>query len=231
MIDVHKMGIKFKLTESEMIILQYIINNIDESNSIGVRGVAKKCFSSGSVVMSLAKKLGYKGFVHMLYNLEQEVNISKTEEVYINSEKNFYSDYEEKFLNTFYSYLKEYKKIYIHGLGFSRIISQYLRDKLIVLGFCAMSTEYIENFNSENSLFISISKSGETLTSIEFCKIAKNKNIKVISFTGNYKNSIKNLSDIHFYVKDSNLLDDRNVKKNDFFSNAIVAFEFILSKI
>ncbi|MGL4866836.1 MAG: MurR/RpiR family transcriptional regulator [Cetobacterium sp.] len=231
MIDVHKLGIKFKLTESEMIILHYIINNIEESNLIGVRGVAKKCFSSGSVVMSLAKKLGYKGFVHMLYNLEQEVNISKNEEIHIENEKMFYSNYTESSLAIFYNYLEKYKKIYVHGLGFSRIISQYLRDKLIVLGFCAMNTEYIENFNSEDSLFISISKSGETLISIEFCKLAKNKNIKVVSFTGNLENSVKNLSDLHFYIKDSNLLDDRNVEKNDFFSNAIIAFEFILSKM
>lgn len=69
-IDIYKLGERYNLTESEELALSYIVNNIDKALEIGVRGVAKECFASTSVVMNLSKKLGYKGFIDMVYRLE-----------------------------------------------------------------------------------------------------------------------------------------------------------------
>ena len=62
-IDIYKLGEKYHLTESEELALKYIVNNFEKSLEIGVRGVAKNCFASTSVVMNLARKFSYKGFV------------------------------------------------------------------------------------------------------------------------------------------------------------------------
>ena len=64
------------LLNQEELALKYIVNNFEKSLEIGVRGVAKNCFASTSVVMNLAKKLGYKGFVDMVYRLEFSIKNS-----------------------------------------------------------------------------------------------------------------------------------------------------------
>ncbi len=46
-----------------------MIDNINDINKMGVRGVAKNNFTSTSTIMRLAKKLGYSGFLEMQYNL------------------------------------------------------------------------------------------------------------------------------------------------------------------
>ncbi len=50
------------LTEIEIEVLNYMIDNINDINKMGVRGVAKNNFTSTSTIMRLAKKLGYSGF-------------------------------------------------------------------------------------------------------------------------------------------------------------------------
>ncbi|KRU30174.1 RpiR family transcriptional regulator [Clostridium sporogenes] len=57
------------LTEIEIEVLNYMIDNINDINKMGVRGVAKNNFTSTSTIMRLAKKLGYSGFLEMQYNL------------------------------------------------------------------------------------------------------------------------------------------------------------------
>ena len=56
-IDIYKLAEKYNLTESEEMAFKYIVNNFEKSLEIGVRGVAKKCFASTSVVMNLSKNL------------------------------------------------------------------------------------------------------------------------------------------------------------------------------
>ncbi len=59
-----------KLTENEKTILNYIMDNIDICLDEGVRGVAKNSFTSTSTIMRLSKKLGYSGFVELIYDLK-----------------------------------------------------------------------------------------------------------------------------------------------------------------
>ncbi len=44
------------LTEIEIEVLNYMIDNINDINKMGVRGVAKNNFTSTSTIMRLAKK-------------------------------------------------------------------------------------------------------------------------------------------------------------------------------
>ena len=70
-----------KLTSNDKIILDYITKNIDTCLEEGVRGVAKNSFSSTSSIMRLSKKLGYSGFVELIYDLKKKMTAKKSEKV------------------------------------------------------------------------------------------------------------------------------------------------------
>ena len=231
-IDVYKLAEKHNLTESEEMALKFILNNIERSLEIGVRGVAKECYASSSVVMNLSRKLGYKGFIEMVYRLEQ--NLFKVESNFLqknNLLENFSNELVDKFIEKLQ--VQKKKPIFVHGLGFSHIVAQYIKDKLMVEGFFAMMSEYIqtvENPSMDSPLLIFISKSGETSNLIDLCERSKKSNAIIISFVGSSSSTIGEMSDLFFVVKDSNAYDDRNLKENDFFGNVILSFEFLMGR-
>jgi DNA-binding MurR/RpiR family transcriptional regulator len=231
-IDIYKLGEKFNLTESEELALRYIVNNIEKSLEIGVRGVAKECFASTSVVMNLSKKLGYKGFIDMVYRLELELKSTSIEK---NITENFCIDFSIQKGMKFRNLLNKTKNkaIFVHGVGFSGPISKYICDKLMILGYFSMMSEYMESVEKnyeEKPLLIVVSKSGETSAILNLCQKAKLKNVPIIVFTGMKNSSMEKCSEITFVIKNSNPLDDRNLEKNDFFGNTILFFEELIEQ-
>lgn len=231
-VDIYKLAEKYDLTESEELALKYIVNNFEKSLEIGVRGVAKQCFASTSVVMNLSKKLGYKGFVDMVYRLEFQMK-SSLDRNKINN--NFSTNFTQEKLDKFKELISNKKSpIFIHGSGFSGTVARYISDKLMVLGYHAMKSEYMESMEpkkSEKKLLIIVSKSGETSQILMLCEKAKNKNVPLILFTGAKNSTIESMATLTFRIKDSNPIDDRNLQQNDFFGNAILFFEYLISLI
>ncbi|MCW6107448.1 MurR/RpiR family transcriptional regulator [Clostridium sporogenes] len=230
------------LTEIEIEVLNYMIDNINDINKMGVRGVAKNNFTSTSTIMRLAKKLGYSGFLEMQYNLlsltKNELKDNLNDSSFIESlnmdgllEKN-----SKEAINDFINILlnDDHKFIFIYANGFSGIVAEYINKKLLVMGKrCILSngTDSIGVF--ENNLdFISaiivISKSGETPMVLNKVITAKEHNIKVVSFTNERENSISKLSDIRFKIQDTNKLDDRNLMPNTFFPKVLVLIELLV---
>ncbi len=231
-IDIYKLGEKYNLTESEELAFNFIINNIEKSLDIGVRGVAKECFTSTSVIMNLSKKLGYKGFIDMIYRIEKSLKISEeTKE----KNKKLCLNYNDEKANYFQKLLEKQKHgpIFLDGKGFSSCISLYMKHKLMVLGYFAMISEFMESVEKTYNIppiLIVVSKSGETPALIQLCQKATNSKVNIISFTGVENSTVEKISTINFLIKDSNLLDDRNLEFNDFFGNCILFFEQLLSQ-
>lgn len=240
--DISKLIQNKGLTEIEIKVLKYMIDNIDDINKMGVRGVAKNNFTSTSTIMRLAKKLGYSGFLELQYNLlsltkkDFSNNLNENdfiESLYMDSllKENSKIDI-SKFVDVLFG--DDHKFIFIYANGFSGIVADYINKKLLVMGKrCILSngTDSIGVF--ENNLdFISsiivISKSGETPMVLNKVKTAKEHDIKVISFTNNHENSISELSDIWFKIEDTNKLDDRNLMPNTFFPKVLVLFELLV---
>ena len=69
MLDITKLFGDVKFTSLEESIITYILNNIDNCMDDGIRGIAKKTYTSPSTIMRLSKKLGYNGFVELVYSL------------------------------------------------------------------------------------------------------------------------------------------------------------------
>ena len=126
-IDIYKLAEKYNLTESEEMAFKYIVNNFEKSLEIGVRGVAKKCFASTSVVMNLSKKLGYKGFVDMVYRLEFYVKSLENEKSNMNDSYCLNMDKRKltKFKNLI---IKDKRHVFVHGVGFSKAVTKYIAE-------------------------------------------------------------------------------------------------------
>lgn len=240
--DISKIIENKGLTERETEVLKYIIENIDNVNKMGVRGIAKKNFTSTSTIMRLSKKLGYSGFLEMQYNL---LSIVKNETDRDINNSNFIDSLnmdsiikmnERKDIDNFIDILLEEnsKFIFIYGNGFSSIVAEYINKKLLVMGKrCILSngTDSIGIF--ENNLdciscIIVFSKSGESPMVLNKVKTAKEHNIKVVSFTNEGENSVSKLADIRFRIQDSNKLDVRNLMPNTFFPKMLAMIEFII---
>ncbi|WP_418964534.1 MurR/RpiR family transcriptional regulator [Cetobacterium sp.] len=231
-IDIYKLGEKYGLTESEELALRYIVNNIEKALEIGVRGVAKECFASTSVVMNLSKKLGYKGFIDMVYRLELDFKSPSERKSITDS---YCLDFSIQKGMKFRNLLKKIKNrpIFVHGVGFSNPIAKYIADKLMILGYFSMMSEYMESVEREyekKPLLIVISKSGETAAILNLCQKARAKDVPVVVLTGLKDSSMEKLSELSFVIKNSNLLDDRNLEKNDFFGNTILFFEELVEE-
>ena len=230
------------LTEIEIKVLNYIVDNIDEVNKLGVRGIAKNNFTSTSTIMRLSKKLGYSGFLEMQYNLatlkRNELGDNLNERGFVDSLnmesllKENSKDSIDRFIDILFK--DDHKFIFIYANGFSGIVAEYINKKLLVMGKrCILSngTDSIGVF--ENNLdyispIIVISKSGETPMVLNKVKTAKEYGIEVVSFTNERENSISKLADISFKIDDTNKLDDRNLMPNTFFPKVLVLVELLI---
>ena len=240
--DLSKLVENKGLTEIELKVLNYMIDNIEDLNKMGVRGIAKNNFTSTSTIMRLAKKLGYSGFLEMQYNLlsltKNEFGDNLNESGFIESLKmnNLLKGISNEAINKFLDILfnDDQKVIFIYANGFSGIVAEYINKKLLSNGKrCILSngTDSIGVFENNldfiNSIIV-ISKSGETPMVLNKVKTAKEHNIKVVSFTNELENSISKISDISFKIEDTNKLDDRNIMPNTFFPKVLIIVELLV---
>ncbi|WP_462411663.1 MurR/RpiR family transcriptional regulator [Neobacillus sp. Marseille-QA0830] len=244
MIDISKIIQGKNLTELDVQLVQYIIDNIDDVLHKGVRTIAKENYTSPATVIRLSKKLGYGGFVDMYYQLlplvkkadirqndlsEEFLEISQKDLLTNNSEGDM-ETFIEKVLNLKQSY------IFIYATGFSAIAAEYLYKKLLVLGrktIFASGTDSIgvfENNLEDIGALVVISKSGETQMVIDKLLAAKENGIFTVSFTKETDNRIAGIADLNFKIIDHNKLDDRNMLPNSFFPSLLLMFEFIVKQ-
>ncbi|WP_396163272.1 MurR/RpiR family transcriptional regulator [Carnobacterium sp.] len=242
--DISKLIQGKNVTELDIKILNYIIENIDNVLQMGVREIAKKNYTSPSTIIRLSQKLGYTGFVDLYYQLlpmvkKAEVNqqdyTSGMFSIHQQDLLNYTTDQEIKMFIERILLLKQ-KYIFIYATGFSAIIGEYIYKKLLVLGrktIIATGTDSIgvfENNLQDIGALIVISKSGETQQVIEKLSIAKESGIFSASFTKETANRAAHLSDLNFKIMDNNKLDDRNMLPTAFFSKLLMLFEFIIKE-
>lgn len=227
-VDLSKIVNNKKITPIEEQVLEYIINNIDSVMDLGVRGVAAENYTSTSTIMRLSKKLGFTGFIDMIYNITPLIDgggtgIIEESEALIGTDIKFLSKYTDeenvkRFIEILASGTKKY--IFIYARGYSEITWEYFNKKLLGVGIKSIlidSKGSFENNLEDMETLIVISKSGETKEVLDKVQVAKKKNKVVISFTKEVENSISALSDISFKIFDMHKLDDSNVLPNSFF--------------
>lgn len=231
--DFNMLRNKYKLSESEEHVLHYLSDNIDHLNELSIRDIANECFCSTSVIMNLAKKLGYQGYKDMIDRIEGElkgnIKLLAKNIKYLEEFSNFNDDKAQEFCNLLKSHQNQ--AIYLIGSGFCEPLTAYMQEKLMVLNFKSFLTWHTENYYrplTEKPLIICVSKSGETEYAVKLAKYCKEQNFDIISFTHRKENSLMNLSTLNFSLFDSAILNESNAISNSFYPLVLFIFEHLI---
>ena len=239
--DIKKLIQDKKLTDTELQVLTYVLDNLDVALTQGVRYIARQNYTSTSTIMRLSHKMGYAGFVDMCYKL-RTLTQEHTEQ--ISEAQNFLDGFDLDSLLEYNAYdkLKECaryianqdgKFIFVYATGFSGLVGNYLANKLTNMGRLCLfasggdSVGIFENSLDRMGMFIGISKSGETSLVRDKIKTAQENGVFTVAITGDHENSVGQFADIWFRVEDLWKLDDLNVMPNTFFPQTLMLMELI----
>ncbi len=237
---VQKLAENKKLSSLEEDVLTYIVRHHDAILTMGIREVAANTLTSTSTIMRLAKKLGFNGFVDMNYKLmpliQDKNQIQEGTYADVFSYDSLFELNSKAVFEAVAQALIDVDKrfVFVYANGFSGIIAEYLHKKLLVLGKRVMfstgndSVGVFENNLDDIGVFITISKSGETLKVIEKVRTATENDIPVIAFTNEIENTLRAFGQLTIKIKDLNKYDDYNSGANSFFSHVLLAMEVVV---
>jgi len=197
-----------KLTDNELQILDYLLANTAAIDALPLREIAKTIYTSPATIVRLAQKLGFSGYLELLYFLKNRLKNQTITEAAI--------DYQ------------------IDAAGFSGIVAEYLHKKMLVNGIktllvSASDSGGIISNNIENiSMLITISKSGETQKVLEKMALANEHHIPTVLFCGNGDHRANQLATFSFEVTDERPYDTQNIQYTSFFGKLLLLMEYIV---
>lgn len=203
--NLHDITKKYILTNTELNIIETIISELSEGKEkISIRDLANKTFVSTTVIIKLAKKLGFVGYSQMIYALSESIH-QKVSKDNIYSLNEFVNNDD---MTKIYSladdiYKHKNQKIYLVGLGFSAIITQYFSKRLAEFDIFAYDGAPIDcvNDKSNPSVVIVFSKSGETTDLVQIMEISKRMGHTLYAFTTSLDSTIARVADYHIELK------------------------------
>lgn len=212
---------KYELNHLEKQIVAYIQDHLYELKSIGIRQMAKDNYTSTSTIYKLCNKFGFEGYSDMIYHL------TSTKDTSINF-KHQYFEYKQAFSTLI---ANQSQRIIVFGLGFSAPIAEYIQQRLVLLGYQAMSVVHMEmlhqNFH-DNTLLIIISHSGQTPRLNEIVKTAHENHIPIISFIANQQSPIFDNSTLPILIGSYDSFSHDMNQSHTFYGETIIAFETLL---
>jgi RpiR family murPQ operon transcriptional repressor len=219
-------AMKNQLTSIEKKIAEYILEDPERIKNLNTYEIAKNCDTSQASIVRFSKKLGFSGFPDFKLSLSQDIGNRKAEshvnimheelkstdsfEIIgkkvatenIRAVNNTYEITDFNELEKAVQAINNARKIMLVGVGFSGIVARDFYFKLMELGKVAsfendshMQLSYLSTMNENDILFV-ISHSGKTLELFNLAKVAKNKEIKIITLTSVASNPIRELGDI-----------------------------------
>lgn len=234
--DIYKLKDKYKLSDTEQKILAYILDHHEDVLSMGVRQVAAVNFASPAMVIKLAKKMGFTGFVDMVYQLNFLIKNRSKNRNHTSSLTSFIGNIDSSKLNGYMEMLERHKDdvILITATGFCSPIAEYITRKLLVRGFrCIQTNAYgVYDKNAlKAGMVIAVSRSGETDTITKVVDYGAEEGVDILSFTGAENSHIARISTINIPILDDQSLDDRNLEANYFYARVIIVFEYLMDQI
>ncbi|MEG0285455.1 MAG: MurR/RpiR family transcriptional regulator [Vagococcus sp.] len=215
-----------ELTTSEKKALKYIIDNPEEIPHLHIEELAKKVFTSKTVIINLSKKLGFSGFKELKYHISNQLLLKVRQETETNEsvkqtlEQSIAKSMDlivEKDIEESANTLKKAKNIFIMARGTSKPVGYYLEHLLFSLGMhCFFINDYnlSETFTrlvGEEDVVILISLSGNTKKIIETAKQVHFNDAKIISMTGFQTNPLSNYADFSLFC----YTDTMDTRKDD----------------
>lgn len=232
------------LTETEFMVLRYLVANIDRVLDLGVRGVAKANYTSATTVMRLAHKMGYRGFVEMQYKLmtmlrHGEAGMQPVDATEDPLQLAVLGQNDATTIRAVAQQIAavENQYLYLYAAGFSGVIGHYMFKKFQILGKrCFFSTPgdsaaLLENYLEDLGLFIVVSKSGETQSVIDKAALVSSLPVPVVAFTGNADSTLAKMADWTLKVADDFPLDELNQRASLFYPQMLALFELVIGEV
>lgn len=117
-----------ELSKTDLTILHCILDNPDACIDDGIRAVSARCYSSPSTLVRLAKKLGFRGYLELVYFIKFNLAMAPAYQAECATSAAPPAQ-QTQFLD-----LLDSGKILIHGSGFSQLVAQYMYNKFMTLG-------------------------------------------------------------------------------------------------
>lgn len=193
---------KGKFTQTDLLIIDFIINNEDKKLDLSINELAKKCLTSRTSILRFSKKLGFDGYSEFKYFLNKKEEVEKPEKTYQEDEQ----------LDYLFEKIKNSKNIFIYGNGdyediIKNIIKSYLKD-LGQLSENYQGRDEITTFNKsslkDSTIFvIDLSNDPDCL---ELLSQISNENIKKILITDSFSKDFLGEYTIHIKKLEKNKL-------------------------
>lgn len=219
------------LDRSEQKVVKTLYDEIKNGNDkITIRQLSSKTYMSTGSIVRLSKRMGFYGYSDMVYSFRKqtqeivEFNSNDTlSSVIISSDSLLIIDELVKDVAS-----GNYSRIHIFGIGYSNLVCEYLRDKLVEQCYFATCSNPSDVESRDNFIIIYITNSGETKDLIETINRIKNKNCKAYVISSQENSTICQMIDKKIIIKQNR--DDKN--HNSYFTgNAIILMEKIAKAV
>ena len=236
-----------KLNDSEIRIIQFVINNAKACKKLSLTELSQKLYVSRSAIFRMCKHLGLSGYNELKFYLneiiqekEQNININFLTNNFssdlIKETQNLYKNFKSLDLNEFYTELNNAGHIYIYSTGWiQQMLSNYLSHELLLFG---ISSIILPAAISELEMVGKIARKGDMLFIISYTGDNKeikdelgkfevvNNKFRYVSFTDLKQNKLASLSDYNFYYPTINFSSSDDVS----FILAYSLVDFIVNK-
>ncbi len=230
-----------KLTSSEERVFTYIYSHEKEVARMKISDLAKKTFTSKTVIINLSHKLGFEGFSDFKYYLKSLLNDDEEtfqEDLVYHCKENIDKTLIVIKPETYKVIAQELLKastIYVFARGTSKAAGYHLNHLLLTIGVkCIFVKDYnlltlVANTLKEDEAVVLISLSGQTEKIIEAASIAKIKGVKSVAITSFGSNELSKLTDYTLHC----VSEDKDTKHNDSISRIgmFIVIEMLVNSI
>ncbi|MBS4535266.1 MurR/RpiR family transcriptional regulator [Clostridium sp. D2Q-14] len=219
---------KQDLTQSEMKLSKYILENLNDISELSVQSLAEKSDTSPATIIRFCKKIGCNGFQDFKINLVKDVSqknnistrvyedITTKDTIKEVMEKLSYENIkiiedtikllDENEIEKTIDCIEKSDKIFLYGVGASGLVAKDFQYKLARIKKTAnfyldSHTQLALSANmGKDDVAIGISYSGRTLETYKAIEKAKERGATTISITKYGKNPLSDIADIKIYV-------------------------------
>ncbi len=206
------------LSNNEMKIYEYIVDNFSRIHKQTIREVAKNCYVSTSTIIRVVKKIGFTSYSEMIVIIKYTNNQSKMYSTTISANK---FDYREEYMKNIMETIRvmdqeqislvvdlllNTNKLYIYSRGLTKSFASYLeflfkvKNVEVIFPTNSVYRKFYMNKITNNDTILLIDYHGNDQELIDCLNQVKSKtDAYSISITQANNNVLQNLSDINFY--------------------------------
>lgn len=208
---------ELSLNDTDDQVIAYIKANKMQVVNQSIQKTAEQLYTVPNTIVRLAKKLGYRSFSEMKFELRQELANVTEQKSNTQSKESLASTQvpksismtlqliEQNHINKVAQLICDSKDILLLGVGdTSNVCDMFIRN-LHCIGIHAQYSPHRHDMLfqakqlSSKSICIAISARGENQDIIEATKIGKEKGATIVSLTHFYKNTLSSYGDINLY--------------------------------